>query len=198
MSSRDPACGHGDGATVCGMSEPFALYLRLETSAEAFARALDMPVTVTVRDPSWNAWWQSREMVGASALELPELSPSTSARSVLQTLIDQPDRSGFFTETDDTGVVIGIPLCTENYRHLAALALIFDHLGRASDASSGTLLVFDAMWGSESVMLSATIDGNGLHPTTATDLSAVHTDIVGEAAARIAHRVDELSRRDAD
>lgn len=173
------------------------MHLTLQATRDAVERALDQPVTPFEPDGDWHAWWASRAMLGAAMFEAPTL-PAGSAQTVLQELIDHPDRSGFFASHRDSAVEMGAPLCTENFDHLAALAALFDHIARASRATAGALVVFDANWGSDEVMLFARIDEGGLHPTTATTLADVDTDVAAVAQERIGQRLDELSARFAD
>lgn len=177
------------------MSEAFSLYVRLDAAPDAVDRALASVPTALVPDAAWRAWWDSRDMVGGTGLaEVPPPS-AAAARTQLTQLIEPPDRSGFFAERDGGHAVIGVPLCTENYRHLAALAALFDHVACASAARGGALLVFDALWGSNDVMLFATADAEGLHPTTARTLADVDPAFAATAVEQIARRVDALARR---
>ena len=169
------------------------MYLRLETTQNALDRALDATLTTRPIDARWEAWWDSRAMYGAGPATLPPLGAAQSAREVWEELVDPPERSGRFVERDTTGIVVGVPLCTENFRHLIAIAAVLDFLARSTQATGGHVLVFDAMWGSDDVMLFATLDASGLHPTTASTLGQVNADVVQVASERISRRLDELA-----
>lgn len=127
------------------------LYISIQIKKErlnAFFAARPMPAPI---DKNWNQWWESRQMYNKLALETIPIYSKRCIRDVLDDLLKTASY-GATEQYDDANqrwTFVALHF-SENYHEILPMLALLKQLG--SYTQTGFALIFDWMWGGDTVM----------------------------------------------
>lgn len=127
------------------------LYISTQIEKErlnAFFAARPIPATI---DKNWNQWWESRQMYNKLALETIPIYSKRCIRDVLDDLLKTASY-GATEQYDDANqrwTFVALHF-SENYHEILPMLALLKQLG--SYTQTGFALIFDWMWGGDTVM----------------------------------------------
>ncbi|WP_433900996.1 hypothetical protein [Sphingobacterium puteale] len=134
------------------------LYISIQIEKErlnAFFAARPMQAAI---DKNWLQWWESRQMYNKSDLETIPTYSRQCIRDVLDDLLNTASYGAMeqYDDTDQRWTFAALHF-SENYHEILPMLALFKQLG--SYTQTGFALIFDWMWGGDTVM--AYIDFKG-------------------------------------
>jgi len=127
------------------------LYIRMQIAKENLATFFSAKPGPEMLDENWKQWWTSREMYSKTALEAVPTYSKQYNREVVDELLD--DRffaaAEHYDEDKRCWTFIAFNF-SENYHEILPMLAFIKQLAKFSD--EGLVLIYNWMWGGESVM----------------------------------------------
>ncbi|MGV3761182.1 hypothetical protein [Parapedobacter sp.] len=183
------------------MSEQSSLYIKIEIKKEKLELFLqDKPAPLSI-DENVRSWWESREMYSPIDLAtVPQHQlhyPHAHNRAIVDGFLAD-ERMGAWQDYNDaqqTWTFVALQF-SENFLEILPMLSFLQQLAAyQSGEEKGTAVIYDFLWGDDSVMVQLDFSGGRAQLTSSSTQSEMDAEIFSEASKCLQHLLDETSKK---